>query len=88
MYHVHLSSKANKYMQKLEPKARAHIESVLKRLATNPVPSSSRFIFRDETGDKVFRIRAGDQRALYKILERDKIVLVAKIDKRPRVYHR
>lgn len=35
---------------------------------------------------KIFRYRIGDFRALYKVKEAEQIVLVAKIDKRPRVY--
>jgi len=49
------------------------------------VPSDSKFITR-ESNDKIFRIRIGDFRALYKIKEKDKIILVANIDKRPKVY--
>lgn len=39
-----------------------------------------------ENGDKIFRYRIGDYRALYSINENKKIILIIKIDKRPRVY--
>ncbi len=58
----------------------------LKRLAEIPIPSDTKFIERDEYGDKIFRYRIGDYRALYKIKEIEKIVLITKIDKRPRVF--
>jgi len=61
------------------------IESTLKRLENNPVPSDAKFIGR-ESGEKVFRYRIGDYRALYSLDETKKIILVIKIDKRPRVY--
>ena len=60
----------------------------LKKLAENSVPKDAKFIHRDEAGDKIFRYRIGDYRALYKIKEKDQIVLVAEIDKRPRIYDR
>lgn len=63
------------------------IKDKLKNLAENSVPSDAKFIARIE-GDKVFRLRIGDYRALYKLKESDKVVLIAKIDKRPGVYGR
>jgi mRNA interferase RelE/StbE len=63
------------------------IEARLKNLESKPVPKNSKFTGR-VGGDKVFRYRIGDYRALYKIKEEKKIVLVAKIDKRPRIYKR
>ena len=62
------------------------IENRIKRLGDNPIPSDAKFINRDADGDKIFRYRIGDYRALYKIKDDLKIVLVTKIDKRPRVY--
>jgi mRNA-degrading endonuclease RelE of RelBE toxin-antitoxin system len=50
-----------------------------------PVPSDAKFICRDNC-EKVFRYRIGDYRALCELKEEAKIVLVTKIDKRPRVY--
>lgn len=57
----------------------------MKKLAENPVPSDAKFMGREE-GEKIFRYRIGNYRALYKIKEQEKIVLITKIDKRPRVY--
>lgn len=48
--------------------------------------SDSKFIVRDADNSKIFRIRIGMYRALYKVKENEKIVLITKIDKRPRVY--
>ena len=41
---------------------------------------------RDEDGEKVFRYRIGEYRALYKLKEKENVILISKIDKRPRVY--
>ncbi len=85
MYEVHLSQKADKFLNKCKDAER--ILSKLKNLSDNPVPSDAKFIVRNKR-DKVFRIRIGNFRALYKVKENQKIVLISKIDKRPKVYHR
>ena len=72
-------------MDTLDHHLKERIENRLKKLAENPVPSDAKFVGRDE-GEKIFRYRIGDYRALYKVKEDMKIVLVAKIDKRSRVY--
>ena len=87
MYSVELSQKAQKFLEKLDSHIRSRIEDRLRNLKDNPVPSDAKFICRDK-GDKVFRCRIGDYRALYKVKDKEKIVLIAKIDKRPRVYDR
>ena len=86
MYHVDHSQRAQKFLDKLDIHIAKRIEDRLKRLHSNPVPSDTKFIGRDDRGDKIFRYRIGDYRALYKIKEQEKIILIAKIDKRPRVY--
>ena len=86
MYSVELSQISQKFLEKLDNHIRTRIEDRLKRLSEIPVPSDAKFIGRDESGDKIFRHRIGDYRALYKVKENEKIVLIAKLDKRPRIY--
>ena len=85
MYFIDLSQRAQKFLDKLDYHIKERIEKTLKRLENNPVPSDAKFIGR-EGGEKIFRYRIGDYRALYSIIENKKIVLVIKIDKRPRFY--
>ena len=87
MYAVDLSQKSQKFLDKLNEHIRQRIKERLKRLSEQPIPSDAKFIGRDK-GEKVFKYRIGDYRALYKVKEKEKVVLVAKIDKRPRVYGR
>ena len=87
MYAVELSQHAQKFLDKLDKPIRDRVETRLRALGTNPVPSDAKFISREDS-DKVFRCRIGDYRALYRIKENDKIVLIAKIDTRPRIYDR
>ena len=85
MYSVDLSQRAQKFLDKLDSQIKERVEKTLKRLENNSVPSDAKFIGR-ENGEKIFRYRIGDYRALYSIDENKKIILVIKIDKRPTVY--
>ena len=86
MYSVELSQKSQKFLEKLDNNIRERIEKRLRKLGEEPLPSDAKFIYRDNE-DKIFRYRIGDYRALYKVKDKEKIVLIAKIDKRPRVYN-
>ena len=88
MYEVQNSQNADKFLAKLERHLKDRIENRLKRLAENPFPSDAKFITRDDSGEKIFRYRIGDYRALYKVKEAERVVLIVNIDKRPRVYDR
>ena len=85
MYSVELSQRAQKFLEKSDKHIKDRIEERLARLSENPFPADAKFICR-EGGDKIFRYRIGDYRALYKVKEKEQVVLIAKIDKRPRVY--
>ena len=85
MYIVELSIRAQDFLEKLDNDTRKRIEKRLKNLENNPFPSDAKFIGRDN-GEMVFRYRIGKFRALYKVKETQKIILVTKIDKRDRVY--
>ena len=85
MYFVELSIRAQKFLDKLDNNTKEIIEKRLKNLEDNPIPSDSKFIGRDNN-EMVFRYRIGKFRALYKVKEAQKIILVTKIDKRDKVY--
>ena len=85
MYFVELSLKAQDFLEKLDKDSKERIEKRLKNLENNPIPSDTKFIGRDNN-EMVFRYRIGKFRALYKVKEVQKIILVTKIDKRDKVY--
>ncbi|MEK6913232.1 MAG: type II toxin-antitoxin system RelE/ParE family toxin [Nanoarchaeota archaeon] len=85
MYLIELSQLVQKFLDKLDSHLKERIETALKRLENNPIPSDSKFIGRSEENEKIFRYRIGDYRALYSCDENKKIILIIKIDKRPRV---
>ena len=67
-YEVHLSQRCSKFLGRIEISDKDQIINKLKDLGENPYPSDSKFITRLE-GEKVFRIRIGDFRALYTVNE-------------------
>ena len=86
MYSVYLSQHAQRFLDKLNSHIKKRIENTLKRLENNSVPSDAKFIGR-ESGEKIFRYRIGDYRALYSIDKDKKVILIIKIDKRARAYN-
>ena len=86
MYKVDFSTKAKTFLKKLDKHISIRIIERLKKLEDNPVPSDAVFIGR-ENGEKIFRYRIGHYRLLYKLKGSKKIILITKIDKRPRVYN-
>lgn len=87
MYSVELSHKAQEFLKKLDHHIRDRIKDRVRKLSETPIPTDAKFIGRDK-GDKIFRYRIGGYRALYKVKDKEKIILIAKIDKRPRVFQR
>jgi len=85
MYSLDFSNQAKNFLKKLDKQDLVSVINRLENLEKNPVPSDSKFIGRDN-GEKIFRYRIGKLRALYKIKEVQKIVLITKIDKRDKVY--
>ncbi len=85
MHSVELSQWVQRFLEKLDNHIKERIEARLKRLGENPIPSDAKFICR-YSEDRIFRYRMGDYRALYKVKDKEKIVLITKIDKRPRIY--
>jgi len=87
MHVIELSQRADIFLNKLDRHIRDRIVRRLKNLKENPVPSDAKFIER-ENNSMVFRYRIGNFRVLYKNFEKEKIILITKIDKRPRVYQK
>ena len=82
---IELSIRVQKFLDKLDLHIRERIDKRLKNLKTNPIPSDAKFIGRDG-GAMIFRYRIGHYRSLYKYFEKNKVILITKIDKRSRVY--
>lgn len=74
---------ARKFLEAAEGDLQKRIFNKIKVLNDNPTPHGSIKIFGEEN---VYRIRIGDYRVLYEIHRDRNAILIAKIDKRSRVY--
>lgn len=86
MFELNYSNQSKKFLKNCEKELSLRILNKLELLRKNPVSSDAKFIGRDKEGNKIFRIRVGKMRILYKIKDSEKIILVSKIDKRERIY--
>ena len=84
-YTIELSVNAQLFLRKLDKVTKDRIEIKLKTLSTIPIPSNSKFIGRMK-GEKIFRLRICIYRILYTVKVKERIILVAKIDKRSKIY--
>lgn len=85
MFKIEYSKRSEKFLKNCDKHIALRIIERIDGLRINQVPQDAKFIGR-ESGEMIFRYRIGDYRALYKIKYSEKVVLVVRIDKRPRVY--
>ena len=76
------SKRAAKYIRKLGGK---RILEKIEKLEENPFPQEVERV-EDFEGEKVFRVRVGDERILYIVRYNPNKLIVVKVDKRSRVY--
>lgn len=81
-YSILLSKKAEKYLDTLSDKLAKPILEALSNLSSNPRPSG----YIKLKGRSGFRIRVGDNRIIYYILEKELIIDVIAIGHRKDVY--
>ena len=86
MYAVEASQRVQKFLDKLDQHLRERIEERLKKLGEIHIPSDAKFISRDEEGNKIFRYRIRDYRALYLVKDGEDLILIVKVGKRSRIY--
>lgn len=83
MYDLFLEKSVLKFLSKLDNITTKRILQKLISLKNNPYPSDAKRITNHK--DKIFRIRIGFYRALYRV-EDNKLVVVFLINKRNKVY--
>ncbi len=79
------STRATKYIVKLDEAMRGRIRKRIDRLEEDPFPQEVERV-DDYQGENVFRVRVGGQRILYIVRYNPNKIIVTKVDKRPRVY--
>ena len=82
-YKVTLTSSATKELQRLPHQIVAHLFSRIENLASNPRPPGRK---KMQGGDREYRIRAGDYRAVYTIDDKNLLVEITRIRHRKDVY--
>jgi mRNA interferase RelE/StbE len=84
MFNVEFSSKARKFLKKIDSETWKRLMEKIEKLRDDPFPSDlKRVIGRKE---KTFRIRVGDYRILYIVFFDKNLLFISKIDKRSKVY--
>ncbi len=83
-YSILLTKSAAKELESVPTKDRQRIVTKIGALADNPRPMGAEKL----SGDEKYRIRQGDYRILYQIVDKDLIVTVVRIGNRREVYRR
>jgi len=84
MFELFLDTPAKNFIKKLDSKNSQRIIKAIEKLAEDPIPHDSKRIYG--TSEKLFRIRVGDFRVLYRIDYEEIIIIVVDIDSRKRIY--
>lgn len=83
-YNVLIKRSAAKEIEALPAKDRQRVVTKIQALANNARPPGSEKL----SGNDKYRVRQGDYRILYEIVDRDLIVTVVKVGNRRDVYYR
>lgn len=83
-YNVLVKRSAAKEIEALQLKDRRRVVAKIQALARDPRPPGCEML----TGAETYRLRQGDYRILYEIVDRDLIVTVVKVGNRRDVYYR
>jgi len=81
-YKVRIKRSAGKELETIPLKDRRRLVSRIEKLGTNPRPPGCEKL----SGEEKYRLRQGDFRILYQILDRDLVVMVVRIGHRRDVY--
>ncbi|HUW66942.1 MAG TPA: type II toxin-antitoxin system RelE/ParE family toxin [Candidatus Nanoarchaeia archaeon] len=84
MFDIFLDIPAQKFLKKLEITSSQRIIEAIRKLTEDPIPHDSKRIIGEK--EKVFRIRVGKFRVLYRVDYENYRVVVINIDYRDRVY--
>jgi mRNA interferase RelE/StbE len=84
-YHVVLTSSAEKELKRLSSQVITRIISRLEKLASDPRPAGCKKL---RGGDREWRVRIGDYRAVYTVDDAKSLVEVTRIRHRSEVYER
>ena len=84
-FKILLHKKADKFLKELKPEEKKRIIDKLRQLEDFPVTRLE--IVKIAGEENTFRLRVGNYRALFKVYEQEKIIVIIKLDIRKRIYH-
>ncbi len=84
MFELEFSNKSKNFLKKQEKEICSRILEKLKELCENPFPKNCKRV--EGRKEKIFRIRVGEFRILYLMLNDKNKILISNIDKRSKVY--
>ena len=84
MFEIFLDIPVQKSLKKLDKNTTLRILESIEKLTEDPIPHDSKRIMGKK--EKVFRIRVGDFRVLYRVDYENLLVVVINIDLRKKVY--
>lgn len=84
MLELQFSSQARKFLKKLDKINWNRIIEKIEELKKDPFPHKVKRV--EGQNEKTFRIRVGDYRILYVVLNEKNILFISKVEKRPRAY--
>jgi len=84
MFNVKFSSKARKFLKKIDSETWKRFIEKIEKLRDDPFPSDLKRVVGRK--DKTFRVRVGDYRILYVVFFDKNLLFISKIDKRSKVY--
>ncbi len=77
MYQLKLTSRAQRQLDKLPAEDLERIAAALQQFGDSPRPSGAR-----KLRGSIYRIRVGDWRIIYAVLDKDSLIIVGKIARR------
>jgi mRNA interferase RelE/StbE len=83
LYQISIDPAAMRELKKLAPKVRQEVSDAISALATEPRPDGVRKLSGSKNS---YRIRVGEYRVLYRITDKELLILVVKVGHRRDVY--
>ncbi len=84
MFNVQFDNQPENFLKKADKILRERPCKKIEALREDPIPHDAKRVVNRK--EKTFRVRVRDYRILYIVYFEDNTILIAKIDKRPRVY--
>jgi len=84
MFDLLLDVPAQKFLKKIDSGTASRIIEAIDKLSEDPIPHDSKRIIGH--AEKLFRIRVGKFRILYRVDYTNRLIVVIKIDSRDKVY--